>query len=36
MIEPFGQMEIKFICRSKVSYKDRVYTKTFALTSQEE
>lgn len=36
VIEPFGQMEIKFICRSKVNYKDRVFTKTFALTSQEE
>ncbi len=29
-------MEIRFICRSKVNYKDRVYTKTFALTSPEE
>ena len=29
-------MEIRFVCKSKVSYKDRVYTKTFALTSAEE
>jgi len=28
-------MEIKFTCKSKVNYKDRVYTKTFALTSTE-
>ena len=31
-IEPFQELEVKFYCRTKVSYRDRVFTKSYALT----
>lgn len=36
VVEAFGQMEVRFICRTKATYKDKIYTKTYALTSTEE
>ena len=36
VIEPFQELEIKFLCRTKVNYRDRVYTKSYALTEPNE
>jgi hypothetical protein len=32
VIEAFQELEVKFFCRTKVTYRDRVYTKSYALT----
>lgn len=29
-------MEVNLICRTKISYRDRIYTKNYALTGNEE
>jgi hypothetical protein len=35
-VEPFGEFEVRVVCRSRITYKDRIFTKNFALLSQEE
>lgn len=36
VIEAFQELEVKFFCRTKVTYRDRVYTKSYALTPLEQ
>lgn len=35
-IEPFQELEIKFYCRTKVSYRDRVFTTSYSLTPNDQ
>ena len=36
VIEPFQELQVKFYCRTKVNYRDKVYTTSFALTQGEQ
>lgn len=31
-VKSFSQIKIKLICKSRISYKDQIYTKNYALT----
>lgn len=35
-VEAFAEFEIKIICKSKITYKDRIFTKNYALSTQEQ
>ena len=36
VIEPFQELEIQLLCRTKVDYRDRVYTKSYSLTQADQ
>ena len=36
VIQPFQELQVKFSCRTKVNYRDRVYTKSYALTQADQ
>lgn len=31
-IDPFTEFELKVICNTRISYRDKIFTKNFALT----
>lgn len=32
-VKDFSQIPIKFICKSKITYKELIYTKNYAITA---
>ena len=36
VIEPFKEFEVKLICNTRLSYKDKIFTKNFSLTAADQ
>ena len=36
VIEPFKEFEVKLICNTRISYKDKIFAKNYALSAADQ